>query len=60
MVVLGGRALAVGGDDGKDYLTSVEEWDPEMEMWVEREDLEMRTARYSFGAASVPYDLVCH
>ena len=59
MVVVGGKALAVGGDDGKDYLTSVEEWEPEMEMWVVRADLEMRTARYSFGAASVPYDLAC-
>ena len=59
MVVVGGKVLAVGGDDGKNYLTSAEEWDPEMEMWVARGDLEMRTARYSFGAASVPYDLVC-
>ena len=59
MVVVGGKVLAVGGDDGRDYLTSVEEWDPEMEEWVGRGDLEMRTARYSFGAASVPYDLVC-
>ena len=59
MVVVGGKVLAVGGDDGKEYLTSVEEWDPEMEEWVAREDLEMRTARYSFGAASVPNNLVC-
>jgi len=59
MVVVGGKVLAVGGDDGHDYLTSVEEWDPEMEEWVARGDLEMRTARYSFGAAAVPNDLVC-
>merc|ERR1712172_412896 len=59
MVVVDGKVLAVGGDDGRDYLTSVEEWDPEMEEWVTREDLEMRTARYSFGAAAVTKDLVC-
>ena len=59
MVVVNDKVLAVGGDDGKDYLTSVEEWLPGMEEWVAREDMEMETARYSFGAAAVPNDLVC-
>ena len=59
MVVVNDKVLAVGGDDGKDYLTSVEEWEPEMESWVAREDMEMETARYSFGAAAVPNHLVC-
>ena len=59
MVAVGGKVLAIGGDDGKDYLTSVEEWDPETDIWTMREDLEMKTARYSFGAAIVPGDLIC-
>ena len=59
MVAVGGKVLAIGGDDGKDYLTSVEEWDPKTDIWTMREDLEMKTARYSFGAAIVPGDLIC-
>ena len=38
MVVVNDKVLAVGGDDGKEYLTSVEEWLPEVEEWVARKE----------------------
>ena len=58
MAVLGDRLLAVGGDDGVEYLDSIEEWDSENQAWRETE-MRMSTARYSFGLAVAPVAAVC-
>ena len=58
MAVLGDRLLAIGGDDGVEYLDSIEEWDSENQVWRETE-MRMSTARYSFGLAVAPVAAVC-
>merc|ERR1712168_1284146 len=58
MAVIDGRLLAIGGDDGHEYLASIEEWDIESQAWRETE-MKMSTARYSFGLAVAPAETVC-
>ena len=58
MAILEGKLLAIGGDDGLEYLDSIEEWDEVLETWVETE-MKMKTARYSFGYVVAPASAVC-
>ena len=55
-----GKLLAIGGiTQDLTVLKTVEEWDPAEEVWTPREDLNMTTARNSFGAISAPRSAVC-
>ena len=50
--------LAVGGVDGGNYLTTVEEWEPESESWSTVET-RLKEKRSVFGLVAVNKNLVC-
>ena len=58
MIELNGNVFAIGGDNGYEYLDSIEEWNNEHETW-EMTEMHMKTARYSFSVAAGPQARFC-
>jgi len=59
MALVDGRVLAFGGTGGIDPLDSVDEWEPETDGWLAREDQRIPTAMYSFPTIPVKINDFC-
>ena len=51
--------LAFGGENGHDFVDSIEQWIPESQSWAVLSDSKLSEAKRYFGHLSIPTQLIC-